>query len=117
MKPLLNTSLLAFFLFSTTTLIHAQEVLTIPVITKDNCMVLQTDKEGRPLINYFGKKLLHPKEYECIAAQYNLKDDNPLTYTRYKVTASIEPIPLKGLDPVKQYRIKEINLYPGTLAV
>jgi alpha-galactosidase len=29
-------------------------------------------------------------------------------------TATERPIKLNGLDPDKKYRIKEINLYPGT---
>src|ERR1700742_580447 len=27
------------------------------------------------------------------------------------------PVKLKGLDPAKQYKVEEINLYPGTEAV
>jgi len=29
-------------------------------------------------------------------------------------TNTKRPIPLAGLDPAKQYRVSEINLYPGT---
>ncbi|WP_316822935.1 alpha-galactosidase [Pedobacter gandavensis] len=38
---------------------------------------------------------------------------NYLVNNRYAANSSL-PIPLKGLDPEKQYKIQEINLYPGT---
>jgi len=38
-----------------------------------------------------------------------------LTGDRFMIpTISQTPVVLKGLDPKKKYRIKEINLYPGT---
>lgn len=39
---------------------------------------------------------------------------NYLVNNRYMLTATREPILLEGLDPQKKYRIKEINLFPGT---
>ena len=39
---------------------------------------------------------------------------NYLVNTRQKITATERPVVLNGLDPQKKYRIKEINLYPGT---
>jgi len=39
---------------------------------------------------------------------------NYLVNSRYMLTATNEPIRLKGLDPEKRYRIREINLFPGT---
>lgn len=39
---------------------------------------------------------------------------NYLTNTRYHTNVSPEPIKLNGLDSNKKYRVKEINLYPGT---
>ena len=33
---------------------------------------------------------------------------------RFMETATERPIKLNGLDPAKKYKIKEINLYPGT---
>lgn len=39
---------------------------------------------------------------------------NYFTDTRQKITATPRPVRLLGLDPQKRYRIKEINLYPGT---
>lgn len=39
---------------------------------------------------------------------------NYLVNERYMITATEEPIKLQGLDPSKIYRVKEINLFPGT---
>lgn len=37
-----------------------------------------------------------------------------LVTNRYAINYSVEPVLLKGLDPDKNYKIKELNLYPGT---
>jgi alpha-galactosidase len=37
-----------------------------------------------------------------------------LVNNRYKLTATEEPVKLDGLDAQKKYRVKEINLFPGT---
>jgi len=42
---------------------------------------------------------------------------NYLTDRRYNNNSSIDPVKLKGLDPAKNYQLKEINLYPGQNAV
>jgi alpha-galactosidase len=39
---------------------------------------------------------------------------NYLVNNRFLLTATEEPIRLDGLDPMKKYRIREINLFPGT---
>ena len=39
---------------------------------------------------------------------------NYLVNNRYMLTATEEPIKLDGLDPVKKYQIRELNLFPGT---
>ena len=39
---------------------------------------------------------------------------NYLVNNRYMLTATEEPVRLDGLDAGKKYRIKEINLFPGT---
>lgn len=39
---------------------------------------------------------------------------NYVVTNRYEHTYSIAPIRLQGLDPAKKYRIRELNLYPGT---
>lgn len=37
-----------------------------------------------------------------------------LVTNRWQINYSIEPIRFKGLDPSKQYQIKELNVYPNT---
>ncbi|MDF1576126.1 MAG: alpha-galactosidase [Bacteroidales bacterium] len=39
---------------------------------------------------------------------------NYLVNQRFMITAREEPIQLEGLDPSRKYRIREINLFPGT---
>jgi alpha-galactosidase len=39
---------------------------------------------------------------------------NYLVNHRFMLTATEEPVRLDGLDAQKKYRIKEINLFPGT---
>jgi alpha-galactosidase len=39
---------------------------------------------------------------------------NYLVNNRFMLTAAEEPIRLNGLDPGKKYRIRELNLFPGT---
>ena len=38
---------------------------------------------------------------------------NYLVNNRYMMTAAEEPIRLRGLDPDRNYRIRELNLFPG----
>ena len=39
---------------------------------------------------------------------------NYLVNKRYMLTATEEPIRLDGLDPLKNYQVRELNLFPGT---
>lgn len=39
---------------------------------------------------------------------------NYLTTNRYDFNYTVEPVKLRGLDPNKRYRVRELNLYPGT---
>jgi alpha-galactosidase len=39
---------------------------------------------------------------------------NYLVNKRYILTATEEPIRLNGLDPLKKYHVRELNLFPGT---
>ena len=55
-----NINLILFLFWFNT---NAQ-MITIPVETKDNALVLQTDKENRMRMTYFGKKLKSATEYE-----------------------------------------------------
>ena len=53
----------------------AQKQVTIPVETRDNALVLQTDAENRLSTIYFGRKLKDSLEYVHIAGEYRT-DDN-----------------------------------------
>lgn len=64
-------------------------------------------------------RLLNPHENDIAALMYVNADKskavifNYLVNTRQKITATERPVILNGLDPLKKYTIKEINLYPG----
>ncbi len=68
-----------FFLFATC-LSFGQSVVTIPIETEKNAMVLQTDKEGRLGIVYFGARLTATGEYAGVLGQYNYLSDNSPMY-------------------------------------
>lgn len=53
---------------------YAQPTVTIPVETQQNAIVLQTDKDNRLGIIYFGKRLINSTEYAIIPKQS--KQDN-----------------------------------------
>jgi alpha-galactosidase len=63
-------------------------------------------------------RLADPHEGSVAAIQYlDEKQSNGVLFnylvsSRYGESSKL-PIRLKGLDPVKRYRLKEINLYPG----
>ncbi|MEO5593038.1 MAG: alpha-galactosidase [Chitinophagaceae bacterium] len=65
-------------------------------------------------------RLLNPHENKLASLVYVKKDQshaimfNLLVNTRVVITATELPVQLAGLDPVKKYSVKEINLYPGT---
>ena len=48
----------------------------ITIETKDNALILQTDKTNRLLINHFGKRLSQSGEYGSIESQYRFTDNN-----------------------------------------
>ncbi len=48
----------------------------IAIETKDNALVLQTDKTNRLFTNYFGKRLTQTNEYRQIVFQSRLDNDN-----------------------------------------
>jgi alpha-galactosidase len=76
MKKLFKINLILLLL----TLFHfnmkAQQIITIPIETKDNSMVLQTDKDNHLGIIHFGKKLLQNNDNALIAKNLNLIDSN-----------------------------------------
>lgn len=48
----------------------------IPVETAHNALLLQTDKDGRLLMTYFGTKLNHSADYGQVSAQTNYHDSD-----------------------------------------
>lgn len=64
--------------------LNAQDMVTIPIETADQAMVLQTDKDKRLNIIYFGEKLEKVSEYASISRQYRLTDGNsPVSNNAY----------------------------------
>lgn len=59
---------------------YAQQAVTIPVETQQNALVLQTDKDNRVGITYFGKRLNSSAEYNGIPKQYRLDEGNAGIY-------------------------------------
>lgn len=55
---------------------YAQKTVTIPIETKDNALVLQTDADNRLLAVHFGKKLANASEYAEAAKHYKMSDGN-----------------------------------------
>ena len=58
---------------------YGQKV-TIPVETKNDALVLQTDSQDRLWTVYFGKRLSSKSDYEAVASQYHFSDDNAGLY-------------------------------------
>lgn len=65
-------------------------------------------------------RLVNPHEHDLASLMFVNEQKNKavmfnyLTGNRFELTATPKPIRLKGLDPTKKYRIKEVNVYPGT---
>ncbi len=64
-------------------------------------------------------RLSNPREQNVASVMYVDSTKSSAVMFNYLVNyrydeGSKSPIRLKGLDPLKRYRIKEINLYPGT---
>jgi len=65
-------------------------------------------------------RLVNPHENDIASLIYVNKNKskaimfNYLVNNRYAITATERPVIMKGLDPLKKYKIKEINLYPET---
>jgi alpha-galactosidase len=65
-------------------------------------------------------RLASPYERDLAAIGYVAADKRRaivfhyLTDTRQKITATPRPVLLAGLDPQLRYRVRELNLYPGT---
>lgn len=65
-------------------------------------------------------RLVNPHDNDMASLMYvnGTKDRaivfNYLVNYRQRLQTSVAPIKLNGLDPSKKYKVKEINLYPGT---
>lgn len=65
-------------------------------------------------------RLINPHEHNLASLMFVNEQKNKavmfnyLIGNRFELTATPTPIRLKGLDATKKYRIKEVNLYPGT---
>jgi alpha-galactosidase len=70
--------LMAFIFVSNN--LFAQNEITIPITTKDNALVLQTDKESRLWIVHFGNNMAYNNDYASASQQYNLNDANAGIY-------------------------------------
>jgi hypothetical protein len=69
------------FLAVTAASSFAQNAPTIiPIETRQNVLVLQTDKDNHLEITYFGKKLSQPAEYKLIPSQSRQRDGNAGIY-------------------------------------
>jgi len=71
--------ILGFFFLISTIQVSAQ-IVTIPIATNSNLMLLQTDNQNRLKTVYFGKPLNNTSEYSSVADAYNFKDDNSGIY-------------------------------------
>jgi alpha-galactosidase len=58
----------------------AQNGVTIPIETRENALVIQTDKDNHPGIIYFGKKLGKTSDYALIPSQSRQRDGNAGIY-------------------------------------
>lgn len=56
------------------------QTVTIPVVTKDNMLLLQTDNVNRLRTVYFGKPLENANEYAAVSAGYNYDEFNSGIY-------------------------------------
>ncbi len=54
--------------------------ITIPIETKNNALVLQTDKDSRLWIVYFGNRLMDTVDYTFASKQYHYSDANAGIY-------------------------------------
>ncbi|MBS1669095.1 MAG: alpha-galactosidase [Bacteroidetes bacterium] len=55
--------------------------VTIPIVSQDQAIVLQTDKYQRLNTIYFGKALRNEEEYASISQQFHFNDDNAGFYS------------------------------------
>ena len=58
---------------------------------------------------YASFQFMDPQKERSIVFSYLLEQ-------RFSINYSIEPVKLKGLQPGKKYRIRELHQYPGTVS-
>ena len=58
----------------------SSQSITIPIETKNNALALQTDKDNRLWIVYFGKRLMNKTDYDATSQQYRFFDANAGIY-------------------------------------
>ncbi|MCX6206194.1 MAG: alpha-galactosidase [Bacteroidetes bacterium] len=63
----------------------SSQLVSIPIVTQNHAIVLQTDQKKRLNMVYFGKSLSNAKEYANVTNEFKFNDDNagfyPNTYT------------------------------------
>jgi len=78
-KEYLNCFFAAILSLAVSRMLNAQTV-TIPVETKTNALVLETGKDGRIWMVYFGPRLANEADYSRISQQYHYTDANAGLY-------------------------------------
>lgn len=78
-KRIITTTFLTLVLSIVTDLLVAQ-IVTIPIETKNNALVLQTDTNNRLWIIYFGNKLTNAADYAGASEQYHYSSANAGIY-------------------------------------
>ncbi|MES2238794.1 MAG: alpha-galactosidase [Bacteroidota bacterium] len=92
---------------------YAQNI-TIPIETKDNALVLQTDKDNRLRSIYFGKLLGNKNEYPAISKSFDFNDANAgiynIAYTPAGTSNLSEPaIQVKHADGNTSLELKYVS--------
>jgi alpha-galactosidase len=80
MKRIFGNIYLNIFLLGLFVNVSIGQGITIPIETKQNVLVLQTNKENRLGIIFFGRKLSQNNEYEQIWSEYRYTDVNAGIY-------------------------------------
>lgn len=94
--------------------VAAQKDITIRIETKDNAIVLQTDRDERLCTVYFGKRLADSAGYKTLSKEFNYTDDNnSLTNSAYTPAGTwnlLEPaIELEHADGNSSLELKYVS--------
>src|SRR5688500_2803912 len=64
------------FLFSLLSFIPSlSQNISVPVLTKNNALILQVEKNGDVRLVYFGRKLVNEGEYSLVTGAYRQSED------------------------------------------